>query len=225
MSTPSSQPGDGIEACLPQVIDRGEAPPAYIIEENQVDNIVLPSFPPGTTIPFSAYITDDWHSHFEWCNIGFDPSKEKKKYFKWFFNPMSYYLRICPSIIDGSLLKEERPYIGAGNFHYFTDRQEIYVQYWGFLTREQCLERGIDPNTRKGAPRKHHDVFDHLNRHLGVRRLICASSIPALQKVIEDCGWKRFKPKKLKDHWDLFVGTFPLSLYQREVPYEKIYTY
>lgn len=213
------------QGTYPRVIDRGDIPPAFIIEEEQINNIILPTFAPGVTIPFSQFMDENWHCHFEWCNSAFDPSKEKKRHLKWFLNPRSYYLRIAPSIIDGSLLRYERNLIGAANYHYFTDKQEVFCQYLGFLSEKQAIERGIDPRVCKGAFPHFHEEIDRLNWYLGVRRLTTTSSVPALQRHIEAFGWKRHELGSWKDYWKLFRSTFPVSLWKREIPYQKIYRY
>lgn len=210
---------------MPRLIERPGLPPAFIIEEEDIDTVWLPSFPEGSDLPFSVLIDSQGHCHIEYNHAVFDPAKEPHRRLKkllWLFRPDLYFKRIAPGCIEGSLLRYERALIGGMNCHYYTGKREVYLQYWGILSKEQLIEEGLDPECRQGIGLHHCQVIDHFGKRLGARRGVAASSTPAVWGPAEACGWYRQRPT-LRQRWDLFTGTFPVSLWKRDVPLLKIY--
>lgn len=207
----------------PRVIERPPLPPVYLIEEEQVPTVVLPTWPVGTLIPFTIYIDTDHHVHVEYAHNGLDPTYEKRHLFKWFLNPLSYYRRIAPQVVDASLVSQQRQLLGGATFHYYTAKQEVYSQYWGIFSPEQARERGIDPQTLEGAAKHFLDVVHDFNRHLGIRTMRTTTCVPAVTEHLKAFGWEEYQPTTWRERWELFIGTFPVSLRRRERLMRKVF--
>jgi len=207
---------------FPRILERKPLPSAYLIEEEEIDHITIPEWPAGTAIPASSFVDINHHVHIEYCNIAFDPTGEKRR-LGWMINPLKYYRRIAPKVVDGSLVTNERDLIGGATFHYQPDKHEVYVQYWGIFSKEQAEERGIDPKVLKGAAAHQHAVMDRFHKRLGIKRMFTTSAVDACISLLLAYGWEEYPPASWRERLGLFTGTFPVSLRCRERMFHKLY--
>ena len=205
-----------------RILERPPLPPALLIEEEQIAGLVMPEMPAAEAIPASSFIDVNQHVHIEYNNGAFDPAAMKKHLWRWFWDPERYYRDIAPNVIAGSLLKDERQLIGGATFHYYPQKNEVYVQFWGIYSPKQARERGIDPAVLKEAAYHHHEVMDRFHRHLGIKLMTTTSGVEACERRLMQFGWEEYKgtwKKRLK----LFKAMFPISLRGREKLFRKFY--
>jgi hypothetical protein len=200
-------------------------PIALVIEEEQIERVALPLVKRGEIIPFALLLDADGHVHIEYNHSVFNPKNEPYRFFKkiyWLFFPQAYFLHLAPMIIEGSLLYDERQLIGGASCHYYQADDEIYVQFWAALTKEQLRKRCIELEKRRGMGLHIAEVLHRFCNRLGVHYATATSSVPYLVNQISKVyGWKVQVSLTWRERLRLFWSTFPVSLWHRETSFRK----
>ena len=166
-------------------------------------------------LPFAEFIDDQLRVHFEINNF---IQRFPRPGLKDFLDPDGFYDRIAPSLIDGSLLKNEKRLLGGITGVYYPDGHYTDIAIVGILPREETQD--IPASTRKNVFLKLCERMDEFNLWLGSKELRSGYTVIDPKKMAK-VGWKQVGLRSLKEWIRFYTSCFPICLRRRQKYYVK----